>query len=241
MDEQNLCHLPLDEHLVAAVSQLLDSVGVANVLWGNYLLTVYGIPSLTNVWPKMLTLPAVDEQKPTCFQGRFVRNLECTVVKLRSRPPPTNHFHLETEAVHVCLYPQSQVLPNISDLQNAEEQGQIISASDASLPRWQMGHGKGAFAAEYSCVRVPSATCFVEASLLNFVRQARKKDYGSALDMHYLGCVTYMIEYAYPGGYLDLDILQPVFRTFLVDGFLNHNSSALFAAARGRLMASEIK
>ncbi|KAL2361143.1 hypothetical protein RJZ56_005983 [Blastomyces dermatitidis] len=135
----------------------------------------------------------------------------------------------------------SQVLPNISDLQNAEEQGQIISASDASLPRWQMGHGKGAFAAEYSCVRVPSATCFVEASLLNFVRQARKKDYGSALDMHYLGCATYMIEYAYPGGYLDLDSLQPVFRTFLVDGFLNHNSSALFAAARGRLMASEIK
>lgn len=168
-------------------------------------------------------------------------DLDCTVVKLRSRPPPTNHFHLETEAVHVYLYPQSQVLPNISDLQNAEEQGQIISASDASLPRWQMGYGKGAFAAEFSCVRVPSATCFVEASLLNFVRQARKKDYGSALDMHYLGCATYMIEYAYPGGYLDLDSLQPVFRAFLVDGFLNHNSSALFATARERLMASEIK
>ncbi|OJD13766.1 hypothetical protein AJ78_05816 [Emergomyces pasteurianus Ep9510] len=49
MGEQNICHLPLDEPLVAAVSQLLDSAGVANVLWGNYLLTVYGISSLINL------------------------------------------------------------------------------------------------------------------------------------------------------------------------------------------------
>lgn len=48
MGEQNLCYLPLGETLVAAVSQLLDSGGVPNVLWGNYLLTVHGIPSLTN-------------------------------------------------------------------------------------------------------------------------------------------------------------------------------------------------
>ncbi|PGH01977.1 hypothetical protein GX51_04909 [Blastomyces parvus] len=242
MGEQNLCHLRLGERLVAAVSQLLDSAGVANVLCGNYLLTVYGIPSLTSdasfALPDDMLLQA---QKILQNAGLpLCSDLDCRVVELRSRPPPTSHFHLETEDVHVNLYPQSQVLPNISDLQKAEEQGQIISASDSSLPRRQMGYGKGAFAAEFSCVRVPSATCFVEASLLNFVRQARKKDYGSAVDMHYLGCATYMIEYAYPGGYLDLDTLQPVFRAFLVDGFLNHNSTAKFAAARERLMASEI-
>lgn len=163
-------------------------------------------------------------------------DLDCIVMKLQSQPPPTNHFHLETEAIHVYLYPQSQVLPNISDLQNAEDQDQIISASDASLPRWQMRYRKGAFAAEFSCVHIPSTT-----SLLNFMQQAHKKDYGSALDMHYLGCAMYMIEYAYPSGYLDLDSLQPVFRAFLVDGFLKHNSSALFATARERLMASEIR
>lgn len=165
-------------------------------------------------------------------------DLECIVVTVRSRPPPTSHFHLETQDVHVYLYPQSQVLPNISDLKNAGD-GQIISASDPSLPRWQMGYGQGAFASEFNCVRVPSATCFVEASLINFVRQARKKDYQCPLDLHYLGCATYMIEYAYPGGYLDLDSLQPVFREFLVDGFLK-NSMASFVAARERLMASEI-
>ncbi|PGH23779.1 hypothetical protein AJ80_02209 [Polytolypa hystricis UAMH7299] len=125
MGEQNLCHLPPDETLVATVSQLLDSGGVPNVLWGNYLLTVYGIPSLTN----------------------------CVVVAVRSRPPPISHFHLNTKDVHIYLYPQSQVLPNISDLKKAE--GQIVSASDPSLPRSRMGYGKGAFASEFNCVRVP--------------------------------------------------------------------------------------
>lgn len=100
-----------------------------------------------------------------------------------------------------------------------------------------MGYGKGAFASEFNCVRVPSATCFVGACLINFVRQARKKDYQCPQDLHYLGWATYMIEYVYPGGYLDLDSARPIFREFLVDGFLK-NSTALFVAAREKLMAS---
>lgn len=61
MGEQSLWNLPLGETLVAALSQVLDSGGVPNVLWGNYLLTVYGIPSLTNVCQKPMS-SAVDNE-----------------------------------------------------------------------------------------------------------------------------------------------------------------------------------
>lgn len=165
-------------------------------------------------------------------------DLKCVVVTVRSRPPPISHFHLDTKDDHIYLYPQSQVLPNISDLKKAD--GQIVSASDPSLPRSRIGYGKGAFASEFNCVRVPSATCFVEACLVNFVRQAAKKDYRCPQDLHCLGWATYMVEYVYPGGYLDLDSLRPVFREFLVDGFLTNNSTVLFVATREKLMAAGI-
>lgn len=45
----DLSCLPLQEPLIAAIAQLLDSKKVANVLWGNWLLTVYGVPSLAAV------------------------------------------------------------------------------------------------------------------------------------------------------------------------------------------------
>lgn len=39
----------LDNDLVASISLLLDKAGVPNLLWGNYLLTVYGVPTIVDV------------------------------------------------------------------------------------------------------------------------------------------------------------------------------------------------
>jgi hypothetical protein len=39
----------LDNELVASVSRLLDAAEVPNLLWGNYLLTIYGVPTVVNV------------------------------------------------------------------------------------------------------------------------------------------------------------------------------------------------
>lgn len=56
MSEQDLYRLPLGQTLIAAISQLFDSVGVPTVLWENILLTVYGIPSATNECQKSTSL-----------------------------------------------------------------------------------------------------------------------------------------------------------------------------------------
>jgi hypothetical protein len=39
----------LDNDLVVSISCLLDAADVPNLLWGNYLLTVYGVPTVVDV------------------------------------------------------------------------------------------------------------------------------------------------------------------------------------------------
>lgn len=39
----------LDNDLVSSISTLLNSIGVPNLLWGNYLLTVYGVHTIVDV------------------------------------------------------------------------------------------------------------------------------------------------------------------------------------------------
>ena len=39
----------LDGKFVASISQILNDAGVPNLLWGNYLLTVYGVPTIIDV------------------------------------------------------------------------------------------------------------------------------------------------------------------------------------------------
>lgn len=39
----------LDNDLVASIACLLDSVNVPNLLWSNYLLTIYGVPTIVDV------------------------------------------------------------------------------------------------------------------------------------------------------------------------------------------------
>jgi hypothetical protein len=39
----------LSNDLVSSISSLFDSINVPNLLWGNYLLTVYGVPTIVDV------------------------------------------------------------------------------------------------------------------------------------------------------------------------------------------------
>lgn len=39
----------LSNDLISSIASLLDSIGVPTLLWGNYLLTVYGVPTIVDV------------------------------------------------------------------------------------------------------------------------------------------------------------------------------------------------
>jgi hypothetical protein len=38
-----------DGSFVASISQILNDASIPNLLWGNYLLTVYGVPTIIDV------------------------------------------------------------------------------------------------------------------------------------------------------------------------------------------------
>ncbi len=40
---------PITQHLIAGTAGLLDAHKIPNVLWGNIMLIVHGVPSLTEV------------------------------------------------------------------------------------------------------------------------------------------------------------------------------------------------
>lgn len=54
MPEFHFSGQKLDNELVASISRLLDAAGVPNLLWGNYMLTLYGVPTIvdtpTRLW-----------------------------------------------------------------------------------------------------------------------------------------------------------------------------------------------
>ncbi|EER37931.1 serine/threonine protein phosphatase [Histoplasma capsulatum H143] len=78
---------------------------------------------------------------------------DCVVITIKSRPLLVGHFNLETEDIHISLYPQSQILPNITDITQISHQ--IISASDQSLLEPKIGYGRDPFLPEHHNVRVP--------------------------------------------------------------------------------------
>lgn len=53
----------LDNKFVAKISQILNAAGVPNLLWGNYLLTVYGVPTI------------IDVGNFLAFDGKFTKSM----------------------------------------------------------------------------------------------------------------------------------------------------------------------
>lgn len=49
MENHNLNTEVIDETLVASISHILLGSNIPCVLWGNYILTIYGVPSIVDV------------------------------------------------------------------------------------------------------------------------------------------------------------------------------------------------
>jgi hypothetical protein len=49
ISDLNPAEWKLDNELVSSIASLLNSTGVPSLLWGNYLLSVYGVPTIIDV------------------------------------------------------------------------------------------------------------------------------------------------------------------------------------------------
>lgn len=83
-----------------------------------------------------------------------------------------------------------------------------LEASSQELPRWRHGRGHGAFSSKGSLVLVPRAYVLLEA----FIRLASafREDYC----LYFLNMITYMSEYPFKDGLINIDLLSKPCRSF---------------------------
>ncbi|KAI0193899.1 hypothetical protein F4808DRAFT_464660 [Astrocystis sublimbata] len=214
---------PLD--LLQHFSALLASVGVPTILWGEFLLNVYGIPSIVGgidfVVPddKMSLAVATLKRSTLCP----CTDLDACVVSGDSSrfPVPAFHMHFQGCEMDVSLRAHSETLwfipPPESPCTSREEMAAkpnpyYLEASSPELPRWRHGRGHGAFSSHGSPVLVPRAHVLLEA----FIRliSAFCEDYFC----YFLGMMSYMLEYPFEDGLININLLSAPCRSFW-DGF----------------------
>ncbi|OBT92627.1 hypothetical protein VE01_09832 [Pseudogymnoascus verrucosus] len=203
MGNQTLNKAVIDETLVASISHILLRCNIPCVLWGNYLLTIYGVPSIVDsidfVVPDDLVVAA-----DSALQNKGLADCSeaesCTaVVETRTSPPPAAHFHIDAEMT-VSIYTQSSTLwflPGLA-LNQIFCSPDFILASDSRLPPPRPGRGHGAFQNSPLPVYIPIAHRLLEAFVRLVTKSPNRKYKCFAIAM-----VTYIGEYVDGDGLLD--------------------------------------
>ncbi|KAB8255420.1 hypothetical protein BDV32DRAFT_112527 [Aspergillus pseudonomiae] len=226
----------LDNDLVASISLLLDKARVPNLLWGNYLLTVYGVPTIVDGVDFVVPDALVDVSFSALSKAGFhscTESSECPYANPLRSPPPSAHLHIDSETA-VSLYRKSDVLWAFPDFEIAPQPNisDIMAASDIRLPTAILGRGRGRFSPCHSFVRIPSAPRYCEALILLLCR-----DYDTAYETYWMAILTYMLEFVDGVDLLNEDGLGEAYRRFYLA--LKHGDSRMYLLLDG--LRSDLK
>ncbi|KAK2762063.1 hypothetical protein FQN54_001070 [Arachnomyces sp. PD_36] len=204
---------PLDNNLVSSVACILDEANVPNVLWGNYLLTTYGVPTIVDgvafaVPDELVTaayIALLSAGFPTCMEHSSCR----TPVDFVPSPRPTEHLHIDQD-VKLSIFKQSETLwsiPALSMDSPRPSDQNIMLASDPRLPGPAPGRGRGAFSSSLYPVRIPTANRYTESLIRLIIRNQSHH-----FQLFWMAMLTYMLEYVDGTKALREDDLEPRFR-----------------------------
>ncbi|PYI06178.1 hypothetical protein BO78DRAFT_461352 [Aspergillus sclerotiicarbonarius CBS 121057] len=206
---------PLDNDLVTSISSLLDAINIPNLLWGNYLLTVYGVPTIVDGISFVIPDALIEISFSTLAEAGFhlcSRHLDCPHSNSIHCPPPYKHLHIDDELA-ISLYKKSDVLWEFPEFETTFHDTSaditIMFASDARLPLATLGRGRGRFFPHLSSVRIPSPSKYCEAVILLLCR-----DYGTARESYWLAILTYVVEFVDGTDIFDEGGLREGYRRF---------------------------
>ncbi|CAP91518.1 Pc13g04490 [Penicillium rubens Wisconsin 54-1255] len=214
----------LDNDLVTSISCLLDAADIPNLLWGNYLLTIYGVPTVVDVSISLqrsvvgtllilrqgvsFVVPdtLIEISYSTLSKAGFLpctQSSDCPYSNTLRCPPPVTHLHIDDE--------KSDVLWEFPDFEIASHNNNsdIWCASDTRLPPASLGRGQGRFPPHLYSVQIPSALRYCEALILLLCR-----DYGSVCETYWMAILTYMLEFVDGTDILDEEGLSEGYRPF---------------------------
>ncbi|KAL4971054.1 uncharacterized protein BDV14DRAFT_194835 [Aspergillus stella-maris] len=188
----------LDNDLVSSVSNLLTEADIPNILWGNYVLSIYGVPTMVEGTFFVVPDEQVDVAGSLITEAGFLKcskPLECPFSIAPYSPNPHMHMHM-TDDIVVGLHRKSVILPRFPDLKIAcdDSSPDTMYASDTRLPEYFVGRGGGRFL-EPTSVRVPTPLRYCESILWLYCR-----DYATQLDSYWSVVITYLTEFVEEAG-----------------------------------------
>ncbi|EXJ79892.1 hypothetical protein A1O3_08177 [Capronia epimyces CBS 606.96] len=205
----------LCDELFAGISQTLDEAGVPSILWSEYLLTLYGVPTV--YWSADFIVP--DDKISTAYEAlreagfpecsQFADCRLCDKTSRKYWPVPPAHLHRDDFEV-ISLFKKSETLWNLSSFEVDRSNGELMFASDPLLPHTKQGVGRmTGFAPDLHPVRIPTPAYGTEAVIkLSF----RDEEVDYAWDILY----GYMAEYVDRSDILDSQKdLKPEFRPLM--------------------------
>ncbi|KAH2905095.1 hypothetical protein KXV75_008698 [Aspergillus fumigatus] len=183
---------PLNNSLVGSISSLLSAAGVPNLLWGNYLLTVYGVPTIVDGVSFVVPDALLETGRSTLSYAGFLpctQGPKCPYPNSAPCLETATHLHTNDELV-ISLHRKSDVLWDFPDLEIGANSTDIMSAADTRLPRERLGRGQGRFPPSLSGVRIPSTVRYCEAMI-----RLLCLDSESPREPYWMAILTYLLEY----------------------------------------------
>ncbi|KAM0743868.1 hypothetical protein ACQRIT_001182 [Beauveria bassiana] len=117
---------------VVRICQILNSAGVPNVLWGNYLLRIYGVPTIIDDVAFVVPDDRITAASSALVQANFplCNNLNCDSTYRFQARRPLVHFHMSDVFV-LSLYQKSDVLWELTALDSptSENAGSILTVA----------------------------------------------------------------------------------------------------------------
>ncbi|RAL09879.1 uncharacterized protein BO97DRAFT_436580 [Aspergillus homomorphus CBS 101889] len=194
---------PLDHELVASIACLLDLADVPSLLWGNYLHTIYGVPTVVDVCHR-LNLILLKASFIPCTP-----EFDCGLADEILDPVPAAHLHIRAD-LSVGLYPKSTVLldfPSFDIHSSGAGNADVILASDPRLPSDRIGRGQGCFSELLYPVRILTPVRYCESIILLLCR-----DLGGNYHCYWNAMLIYVWEYVEETDIFDEESLGQCYR-----------------------------
>ncbi|KAF3000104.1 hypothetical protein E8E13_003606 [Curvularia kusanoi] len=206
---------PFDNKLVASAAAALDAANIPNILWGHYMLTIFGVPTVVVVRIDFVVDDDfIDTANATLLDSGFKKCIsnDCLSSKeLGYAPKPHTHLHI-TESLHLCFHKKSNILWRISDLTNVDGESIILASDPDQLPGLDIIGRGGRFAQDLHPVRVPTISQLVVSLLLLATRDSETK---MCKGPYWMNWVTYVAEYCTENGDFDINQLSGNYKIYM--------------------------
>ncbi|RHZ69150.1 hypothetical protein CDV55_101266 [Aspergillus turcosus] len=173
---------PANKELVCSISRLLNAHGIHNLLWGDFVFNLYGVPLKVSDFSFVIPDDLIEEARnvleaanfPVCHLGHTCHAIQPN----RPAPPPYAHFNIKQKGdprkwFRVELHRKSDLLwtaPEIPACTPDDDDPHYMLGNDARLPESSPRERLGLMDSTDYPVKIPTPNQYAEALAMLYYR-----------------------------------------------------------------------